>query len=193
MRILRAQKNRFGETSEIGIFEIEGTGLTEIKNPSKLFLGDTKSKISGSSVTVTMEGTRPLLIEIQALTTPTVFGYPKRTASGFDLNRLQLIIAILINRGGLNLGSQDVYLNISGGYTLKEPSADLAVALAIVSAFKNIVIPEKMAIFGELALSGDIRKVSFESKRTNEAERLGFNKFIKSKNINQAMKEIINV
>jgi DNA repair protein RadA/Sms len=193
MRLLRAQKNRFGETSEIGIFEIESSGLTEIKNPSKLFLGDTKSKTSGSAITVAMEGTRPILVEIQALTTPTVFGYPKRTSAGYDLNRLQLIIAILINRGGFALGSQDVYLNISGGYTLKEPSADLAVSLAIVSAYKNIVIKNKTVIFGELALSGDIRPVSFENKRIIEAKRLGFVNFIKSKNINQAVKEINNV
>lgn len=193
MRILRTSKNRFGETSEIGIFEIKNTGLEEIKNPSKMFLADFNHKTSGSAVTVAIEGSRPLLVEIQALTSHTVFGYPKRTASGFDLNRLQLIIAILSNRGGFALNSADVYLNVSGGFYLKEPAADLAVAVAIISAFKNIAVNSEEVFFGELALSGDIRPVSFESKRLTEAKRLGFSKYFKYKNINQIVKEIINV
>lgn len=192
MRVLRAAKNRFGSTAEIGIFQIENKGLIEIKNPSKLFLTDSKDRSAGSIICATIEGTRPLLIEIQALVTPTVFGYPKRTASGFDLNRLQLIIAILINRASLNLGTQDVYLNVSGGFYLKEPAADLAVAMAIVSSYKNIITDKKTIVFGELTLNGEIRNVSQQNKRILEAKRLGFSKILSAKNINSAIKELNN-
>lgn len=192
MRILRAAKNRFGATDEIGIFELGPSGMTEIKNPSKLFLAEYKS-VPGSVVTVAMEGTRPLLVEIQALTSTTNFGYPKRTSSGFDLNRLQLIIAIIGNRAGINLQNQDVYLNVAGGFYLKEPAADLAVALAIISAKTNIVIDKNTAVFGELSLSGEIRPVNFLSKRVNEAKRLGFIKTTKSKNLINLIREIKNV
>ncbi len=191
-RILRTTKNRYGATDEIGIFEIGAEGLIEVKNPSKIFL-ENRGKTPGSVVTATIEGTRPLLVEIQALTSPTSFGYPKRTASGFDLNRLNLIIAILINRGGLNLASSDVYLNVAGGLYLKEPAIDLAVAAAIVSSFKNIKTDSKTLIFGELSLGGEIRPVNFESRRVIEGKRLGFTKIIKSKNIQGAIKEILNV
>lgn len=192
LRILRTTKNRYGATDEIGIFEIGNTGLVEVKNPSKIFLAERTIKTAGSVVTATIEGSRPLLIEIQALTSPTNFGYPKRTASGFDLNRLQLIIAILINRAGLNLTSHDVYLNIAGGFYLKEPAGDLAVALAIASAFKNKPVDNKTIVFGELGLSGEVRPVNFESKRISEAKRLGFTKKIIGKNIYSIIKEINN-
>jgi DNA repair protein RadA/Sms len=191
-RILRTAKNRFGATDEIGIFEIENSGLKEIKNPSKIFLSDRNRTVPGSVITATIEGTRPLLTEIQALVSPTSFGYPRRTASGFDLNRLNLIIAILINRAGLKLGGFDVYLNVAGGFYLKEPAGDLAVALAIASAYKNFLPSPKLVAFGELGLGGEIRAVTFENKRLAEAKRLGLTKFLKSKNIWGAIKEITN-
>lgn len=191
-RILRTTKNRFGATDEIGIFELAASGLQEVKNPSKIFL-ENRAKTPGSAVTATIEGTRPLLVEIQALTSPTNFGYPKRTASGFDLNRLNLIIAILINRGGLNLSSSDVYLNVAGGLYLKEPAVDLAVAAAIISSFRKITIDAKKIFFGELSLGGEIRPVNFEQKRISEAKRLGFTKITKAKNIGGIIKEILNV
>jgi len=189
-RLLRGTKNRFGATDEIGIFELQNIGLVEITNPSKIFLADRGRKIPGSVVTATIEGTRPLLVEIQALTSPTPFGYPRRTASGFDPNRLQLIVAILINRGGLKLGNFDVYLNIAGGFFLKEPAVDLAVALAITSAFLNFATSSNLVAFGELGLGGEIRPVSFTAQRIREAKRLGFNKFLKAKNLISAIKEI---
>jgi len=191
-RILRTAKNRFGATDEIGIFEFESTGLKEIKNPSKIFLADRNKKVPGSVITATIEGTRPLLVEIQALVSPTSFGYPRRTASGFDLNRLNLIIAILINRAFLKLGGFDVYLNVAGGFYLKEPAGDLAVALAIASAYKNIPVDSKLTAFGELGLGGEVRSVTFESKRLSEARRLGLSKTLKSKNIGGAIKELEN-
>ena len=191
-RILRTAKNRFGATDEIGIFEIENSGLKEVKNPSKIFLADRNKTVPGSVITATIEGTRPLLTEIQALVSPTSFGYPRRTASGFDLNRLNLIIAILINRAGLKLGGFDVYLNVAGGFYLKEPAGDLAVALAIASAYKNFLPSPKLVAFGELGLGGEIRAVTFEGKRLAEARRLGLGKFLKSKNILGAIKEITN-
>jgi len=189
-RILRGTKNRFGATDEIGIFEIQNNGLIEITNPSKIFLADRNAKIPGSIVTATIEGTRPFLVEIQALVSPTAFGFPRRTASGFDLNRLQLIIAILINRGDLKLASSDVYLNIAGGFYLKEPAVDLAVALAIITAYLKITIDPKLVVFGELGLGGEIRNVNFAPIRSKEARRLGFIKTIKAKNIIQAIREV---
>ena len=192
LRVLRTTKNRYGATDEVGLFEIKTEGMCEVKNPSKIFLADYDKKNPGTVIFAAIEGTRPLLLEIQALTTPTVFGYPKRTASGFDLNRLQLIIAVLINRGGLNLSSQDVYLNVSGGIYVKEPAADLAVALAIVSAYRNKIIAKNMVVFGELTLNGDIRAVPQENKRLAEAKRLGFIAEIKSKTIAGAVKETLN-
>lgn len=189
LRILRTTKNRFGATDEIGIFEIGSDGLVEVTNPSKIFLSDRVKITPGSVVTATIEGSRPLLVEIQALISPTNFGYPKRTASGFDLNRLQLIVAILTNRASLNLSSYDVYLNIAGGFYLKEPAGDLAVALAIASAYKNINIEAKTVVFGELGLNGEVREVNFTDKRINEAKRLGFNKYVNSKNIADIIKE----
>lgn len=189
-RILRGIKNRFGATDEIGVFEMSEKGLIE-GNPSKLFLTNQLKAASGSIITATIEGTRPFLVEIQALTTPTNFGYPKRTASGFDLNRLNLLIAVLTKRAGINLSNQDVYINISGGYRLKDPGADLAVCLAIVSAYKNKLIDKKMCVFGEVGLSGEIRPVAYEKKRVEEAKRMGL--LVAQKNINlyDIIKEIL--
>ena len=192
LRILRTTKNRFGATDEIGIFEISNNGLEEVSNPSKIFLAERTTKTAGCVVTATIEGSRPLLVEIQALVSPSNFGYPKRTASGFDLNRLQLIIAILINRAQLNLSGQDVYLNIAGGFNLKEPAGDLAVAMAIASAFKNKPIDSKTIIFGELGLSGEVRPVNLATKRQSEAKRLGFTKTIYESNIQNLIRKLNN-
>ncbi|MBM2821018.1 MAG: radA [Candidatus Berkelbacteria bacterium] len=182
-RILRAAKNRFGATDEIGIFEMTERGLIEVLNPSKLFLEERQKNVPGAIVTATVEGTRSFLIEVQALTTTTVFGYPQRRSSGFDLNRLQLLVAVLQKRANLNLSNQDIFINIVSGVKIKEPAVDLAVALAVTGAFKNKSFDPKLCVFGELGLSGEIRKVSFEKKRILEAKRLGFKKFIQEKTI----------
>lgn len=189
-RILRTAKNRFGATDEIGIFQMGEKGLVEVKNPSRIFLKE-RLAVAGSVVTATIEGTRPLLVEIQALTTPTVFGYPRRTASGFDLNRLQLLIAVLIKRAGINLAGQDVYVNVVGGFKLREPACDLAVAVAVASAYKNKQIKDKYCIFGELGLSGEIRPVLASEKRAKEASRLGFDKIVTNKIINKVLDEVL--
>ncbi len=163
-------------------------GLIEVANPSKLFLSERLKNVPGTTVTAAIEGTRSFLIEVQALTATTVFGYPQRRASGFDLNRLQLLIAVLQKRAGLNIANQDVFINITGGVKIKEPAVDLAVAMAVAGAFINKPLDPKMCVFGELGLSGEIRQVNFETKRIAEAKRLGFSKFIKSRTINEAVR-----
>ncbi len=173
-RILRGIKNRFGKTSEVGIFEMEEEGMIEVKNPSKVFLEERLEGASGVAVSAIIEGNRPFLVEIQALVSRSYFGYPKRTASGFDLNRLNLLIAVIEKRAGADLGSSDVYLNIVGGIKVRENSVDLATALAIISAAKNKIIGDDVAIFGELGLSGEIRSIPSLEKRIEEAKRLGF-------------------
>jgi len=192
-RILRGQKNRFGATDEIGIFEMTETGLAGIANPSKLFLSERLKNVPGSCITATVEGTRALLVEVQALTTTTNFGFPQRRSEGYNLNRLQLIIAVIQKRTGLNPSNQDVFVNIAGGIKIRETAVDLAVALAIVSSIKNQAIPANLCVFGELGLSGEIRNVTFQAKRQAEAERLGFGQFPKSKNILAVIKEVLNV
>src|SRR3989344_1387416 len=177
LRILRCVKNRFGTTNEVGVFEMAGIGLLEVKNPSQLFLGEDSIKASGNAITSVMEGSRALLIEIQALTSASNFGYPKRTTTGFDNNRLQLITAILGKRAGLNLSNQDIFINVVGGIKIEEPAADLAVDLALVSCMKDMVI-EDAVVIGELGLSGEVRFVSNLEKRIREAEKLGFKKAI---------------
>jgi DNA repair protein RadA/Sms len=176
-RILRCVKNRFGTTNEVGVFEMAGVGLVEVKNPSQLFLGEDSIKASGNIITSIVEGNRALLLEIQALTSVTNFGYPKRTTAGFDSNRLQLLTAILSKRAGLNLSNQDIYINVVGGLKIDEPAADLAVALAIVSSLKDVIIQDTVAV-GELGLSGELRFVPNLEKRLIEAEKLGFKKII---------------
>ncbi|MCX6796850.1 MAG: DNA repair protein RadA, partial [Candidatus Doudnabacteria bacterium] len=176
-RILRCVKNRFGTTNEVGVFEMAAKGLAEVKNPSQLFLGEESIKASGNAITSIVEGSRALLLEIQALTSLTNFGYPKRTTAGFDNNRLQLLTAILAKRVNLNLSNQDIYVNVVGGIKIDEPAADLAVALAIVSSLKDIVI-EDTVILGELGLSGEVRFVPNLEKRIKEAEKMGFKKII---------------
>ena len=173
LRILRTVKNRFGSTNEVGIFEMEENGLNEVNNPSKLFIDERKPDAFGYSITATIEGTRPILIEVQALTNYSVFGYPKRTASGFDINRLQLLIAVLQKHLQLNLSNQDVYVNIVGGYKLNDPGADLAIAMAIISSYTKTPLPEKAVYFGEIGLSGEIRTVQNTDKRIQEAQKVG--------------------
>lgn len=176
-RVLRCVKNRFGTTNEVGVFEMLPHGLVEVKNPSQLFLGEDSVAASGNVVTSIMEGSRALLLEIQALTSTSNFGYPKRTTAGFDNNRLQLLCAILSKRAGFNLSNQDIYVNVVGGIKIEEPGADLAVALAIVSSVKDVVL-KNVAVVGELGLSGEVRFVPNLEKRIKEAEKLGFKQII---------------
>ncbi|MBU4257486.1 DNA repair protein RadA [Patescibacteria group bacterium] len=176
-RILRAAKNRFGSTNEIGVFEMTDSGFKEIANPAAIFIED-GGKITGSVISAVMEGTRPFLVEIQALVTKTVFGYPQRKASGFDLNRLQVLCAVLTKRAKINLTNQDVILNVVGGLKINEPALDLAVCLAISSSLLNQVIDRKTIVLGEVGLGGEVRNVSRLEQRLAEAEKLGFTKAI---------------
>lgn len=173
-RILRAVKNRFGSTDEVGIFSMEESGLVEVTNPSVAFLSRRHDKIPGTAITCLMEGSRPLLIEIQALVTKTTFGFPQRRASGFDLNRLQVLLAVLSKRSGLPLESYDVFVNVIGGIQAEEPAADLAVLLAIASATQNKAIPHTIVAFGEVGLSGEVRPVGSAKKRLEEIKKMGF-------------------
>jgi len=190
-RILRSAKNRYGATDEIGIFEMNQKGLVEVNNPSKLFLQQRLKNVPGAVITSTVEGTRAFLVEVQALTSTTIFGYPQRRTAGFDLNRLQLLIAVLQKRAGLNLANQDVFINIVGGVKIKEPAVDLAVALAVAGASKNKAVNPKLCVFGELGLSGEIRRVLQDEKRIAEAKRLGFSKFIQAKTINEVVRSYL--
>lgn len=192
-RILRTVKNRFGSIDEIGIFNMTGNGLIEVSNPSEIFLDQSVSHISGSSIAVSIEGNRPIFIEIQALTTKSFFGYPKRTVSGYDLNRLNLMIAILSKRCKLHLEKYDIFLNIIGGFKVKDPGVDLAVCLAIASAYFDKKIPNKYVFFGEVGLSGEIRKVRFHDKRLKEIDRLGYKYNIKSKYLIDLLKNIFKI
>jgi DNA repair protein RadA/Sms len=174
LRLIRSLKNRFGSTNEIGVFEMSANGLQEITNASHIFIQGRKIGAVGSAVTVTIEGTRPFLIEVQALTNLTSFGYPKRAASGFDLNRLQLLAAVIQKHLSLNLSNQDIYINLVGGFKLNEPALDLAVAMAIISSFKKEPLPSDTIYFGEIGLSGELRSVTQIEKRLKEAEKMGF-------------------
>jgi DNA repair protein RadA/Sms len=171
-KALRGIKNRFGSTSEVGIFEMGEAGLVPVENPSEALLAE-RQPGAGSVVLATLEGTRPLLVEVQALVSPTAFGYPKRTAVGFDLNRLNLLVAVLTKRAGLNLSSSDIYVNVVGGLRVSEPAADLAIILSIASAFKDVLIPKTLVTFGEVGLSGEVRSVTQVAKRLEEAARMG--------------------
>jgi len=173
-RILRSVKNRFGSTNEVGIFEMKQGGMIEVKNPSQAMLSGRGETVPGSVVTCLIEGTRPLLIEIQALVSRTQFGYPQRRASGFDLNRLQVLIAVLAKRTGLPLETHDIFLNVVGGLKANEPAADLAVVIAITSALQNKTLPLTLAAFGEIGLGGEIRQVNQTEKRLMEIKKLGF-------------------
>jgi len=173
-RLLRSVKNRFGATSEVAVFEMGSQGLIEIANPSEAFLAERLPNAAGSTIAVTLEGTRPLLVEIQALASTTSFGLPRRRANGVDFNRLLLLVAVLNKRVGLRLSDQDIFVNVVGGLKISEPAADLAIATAIASSFKGAPVAADLAIVGEIGLSGELRTVSQLSKRLNEAAKLGF-------------------
>jgi DNA repair protein RadA/Sms len=173
-RLLRGAKNRFGSTNEVGVFEMRDQGLVEVTNPSQVFLSQRSEGAVGSVIVPTLEGTRPLLVEIQALTNPTIFGMPRRNANGVDYNRLLLITAVLTKRTRLALGAQDVIANVAGGIRVNEPAADLGIALAIASSFKNARVNPDMVAIGEIGLSGELRTVSQLDKRLAEAAKLGF-------------------
>ncbi len=173
-RLLRSVKNRFGATSEVGVFEMQGEGMVEVLNPSEAFLAERVISASGSTIAVTMEGTRPLLVEIQALTSQTSFGNPRRTPNGVDLNRLLLISAVLGKRVGFKLHEQDIFINVIGGLKVSEPASDLAMAVSIASSYLDRVIPADMVVIGEVGLSGEIRTVSQLGARLSEAQKLGF-------------------
>lgn len=207
-RILRGVKNRFGSTNEIGMFEMRDEGMCEITNPSDVLISERDGNPSGSCIISCIEGTRPVLIELQALTTQSVFGFPKRTANGVDFNRLAILIAVLEKKANLMLGSQDVYLNVVGGMRINEPSIDLGIIAVTASSFKNVPIPKDMVIMGEVGLTGEIRRINMIEKRLKEAEKLGFKtciipesnkKLLKDKfkldiisvrNVNDALKKI---
>lgn len=180
-RILRAIKNRFGSTNEIGVFEMTETGLSEVENPSAMMLSGRMSDVSGGCITCIMEGTRPILAEVQGLVTATGFGNARRTAAGFDYNRLNLLLAVLEKRLGLYFSNLDTYLNIVGGIRLDEPAADLAVAMALVSGLRDIPIDENTIAFGEIGLSGELRSVPRAQARVTEAARMGFKQCIMPK------------
>jgi DNA repair protein RadA/Sms len=176
-RVLRAEKNRFGSTEEVGVFVMKEKGLKEVPNPSELFVRE-RSYLAGSAMTAALEGSRVMLVEVQALVHPSAYSAPVRRASGFDLNRLQMITAVLSSRGGLNLGRADVHVNIVGGIKLREPAADLAVALAIYSAAKNRSLPSDLCAFGEVGLGGELRTVRGSDRRITEALRFGLKKIV---------------
>ena len=187
-RILRAVKNRFGNTNEIGIFEMRRDGLREVANPSEIFLAERLSGATGSAVVVSMEGTRPILVEIQALLTPTVYGNAKRTSSGLDHNKVSLIMAVLEKRANLLLQNQDAYLKATGGVKLDEPAIDLAIAVAIASSYRDQEIPAKDCFVGEIGLTGEVRRVNRIEDRVKEAAKLGFERIYVPKNNLQGWK-----
>ena len=177
-RVLRAVKNRFGSTDEVGVFEMAESGLREVRNPSEAFLEERRGSAPGSSVAVTVEGSRPILVEVQALTSQSVFGLPRRSANGLDAGRLQLLVAVLQKRVGLALAGQDVYANVVGGMRIGEPAADLAIALAIASSFRERPVDPELVAIGEIGLAGELRSVGQIERRLSEARRLGFSKAV---------------
>jgi DNA repair protein RadA/Sms len=180
-RILRTLKNRFGSTAELGIYEMTDAGMRGIINPSEILLTQKEDQLSGIAIAATIEGIRPLLIEVQALVTQSVYGTPQRTVTGFDLRRLQLLLAVLEKRGGFHFGVKDVFLNIAGGIKVEDPSIDLAVLCALLSSYEDVPLPQQVCFAGEIGLSGEIRAVNRIDQRIAEAEKLGFEKIIVSK------------
>jgi DNA repair protein RadA/Sms len=180
-RILRTLKNRFGSTSELGIYQMNETGMTPVRNPSEILITQKDEALSGTAIAATMEGMRPLLIEVQALVAQSVYGTPQRTVSGFDLRRLQLLLAVLEKRGGFHFGVKDVFLNLAGGLKVEDPSIDLAVLVALLSSFEDVPVGQDICFAGEVGLSGEIRAVSRIEQRIAEAEKLGFAKIVVSK------------
>lgn len=189
-RILRAVKNRFGSTNEIGVFEMRSEGLAEVSNPSEYMLEGRAEKASGSVVTCSMEGTRPIMIEVQALVCRSNFGFPRRTANGTDYNRVNLLMAVLEKRGHLNLSSSDAYVNITGGVRMSEPAVDLGILAAVISSYKDVTVDSSMVVFGEVGLSGEIRSVTMAEQRVREAERLGFKKVMLPRSSMKALARI---
>jgi DNA repair protein RadA/Sms len=181
-RIIRAMKNRFGSTNEIGIFEMHDTGLREVANPSAVFLAERRTDAPGSAVVAGMEGTRPLLVEVQALVAPTSYGVPQRTATGFDGKRLQMLLAVLERRAGLRLGQYDVFVNVAGGVRIDEPAADLGMAVAIASSLRDLPVRADAAVIGEVGLGGEIRSIHQMEKRLAEARKLGFQRVVLPRN-----------
>lgn len=197
-RILRAIKNRFGSTNEIGIFEMHDTGLREVKNPSEVFLSERTYGTSGSTVVASMEGTRPILVEVQALVTPTTYGVAQRTSTGFDYRRLSLLLAVLEKRVGLHLGNYDVFVNVAGGVRIEEPAVDLGIAASIASSIRDVPTDSQSVAVGEIGLGGEIRTISQIDKRVLEAKKLGFKRIVVPKNNLRGLKtngeiEIIGV
>jgi DNA repair protein RadA/Sms len=190
-RILRAQKNRFGSTNEIGVFEMHEDGLVEVKNPSKLFLSERERKTSGSVVTSSIEGSRPILLEVQALVTPSNFGNPQRVATGFDYRRLAILLAVIEKRAGFRLSANNVFLNMAGGIRITEPAIDLAVCCSIASSLLDKVIDSETVIIGEVGLGGEVRSVGHIDKRIQEAEKLGFKSIIIPSYNNKSEKDSI--
>jgi len=180
-RILRTLKNRFGSTSELGIYEMTSEGMRGVNNPSEILITQKEDALSGIAIAATIEGIRPLLIETQALVTQSVYGTPQRTVSGFDLRRLQLLLAVLEKRGGFHFGIKDVFINIAGGIKVEDPSIDLAIVCALLSSYEDVPLPQLICFAGEVGLSGEIRAVNRIEQRIAEAEKLGFEKIIVSK------------
>ena len=177
-RLLRSVKNRFGATSEVGVFEMQGAGMVEVPNPSEIFLAERVINAPGSAIAVTMEGTRPLVVEVQALTSPTSFGNARRTPNGVDMNRLLLISAVMTKRVGLRLNEQDIFVNVVGGLRVDEPASDLAMALSLASSYVDKPLPADIVMIGEIGLSGEVRAVSQLALRLNEASKIGFKRAI---------------
>ena len=192
-RIVRTVKNRFGSTNEVGMFEMQNEGMCEVTNPSSILISEGDEKYSGSVIVCAIEGTRPLLVEIQALTTMSVYGIPKRTANGVEFNRLALLIAVLEKRANLALGNQDVYLNVVSGMKITEPAVDLGIVLVVASSFKNINVPKDIAVIGEVGLTGEVRSVNLIDKRLKEIEKLGFKKCIIPENNKKLLKDTYNL
>lgn len=188
-RILRSVKNRFGSTNEIGMFEMQNEGMVEIINPSTVLISERADNPAGSIIVAAMEGTRPLLIELQALTATSVFGLPRRTANGIDYNRLTLLMAVLEKKVGMNLGNQDIYLNVVSGIKISEPAVDLGVILAVASSFKNLSLPKDVVAIGEVGLTGEIRGINLIEKRIKEVEKLGFKTCIIPESNKKVLKE----
>ena len=189
-RILRGVKNRFGSTNEIGVFEMADTGLRQVENPSEYMLNGRPENTSGSIVTCSVEGTRPMLVEIQALACKTNFGMPRRTAAGTDYNRVNLLIAVLEKRLGMHFGEYDVYINMAGGIRLNEPALDLGIIMALISSYRDLPIDENMVAFGEVGLSGEVRAVNMARRRVSEAKKLGFKVCVLPKVSADSMKDI---
>lgn len=189
-RLIRAVKNRFGSTNELGVFEMREVGLVELENPSKILIAEKPKDVEGSIIISTVEGTRPMLLELQALASPTSFGIPKRTATGVDYNRVSLLMAVLEKRVGMQIQNQDIYINVVGGIKINEPSIDLGIVMAIASSFRNIPIDGNVAITGEVGLTGEVRAVSFIEKRIAECKKLGFTKIVIPKSNYEAVKDV---